>query len=95
LLIFAAVVQEGYAEFDHSGKDLVNGSPSQRRVVVQVTDELAAQGPDVIDVSLDRFRRQVRRSQVFQEGTANNCSPGGRSFSRPIHERGQPFKSRQ
>src|SRR5713226_1849871 len=25
----------------------------------------------------------------------SNCSPGGRSFSNPIHERGQPLRSRQ
>src|SRR5258708_17066507 len=27
--------------------------------------------------------------------SVTSCSPGGRSFSRPIHERGQLFRSRQ
>jgi hypothetical protein len=69
LLIFAAVVQEWSAEFDHLEKDLVHGPPSQRRIVVEIPDELAAQYPHVVDVFLDRLRRQIRLCQVFQERT--------------------------
>jgi hypothetical protein len=43
LLIFAAVVEKGSAEFDHLGEDLVHRPPSQRRVVVEIADELAAE----------------------------------------------------
>lgn len=45
----------GSSIFDHFGKHLVYGPPSQRRIVVEIADELAAQSPNVIDVFLDRL----------------------------------------
>jgi hypothetical protein len=50
LLIFPAVVWEGSAVFDHLGKDQVHRSLSQRRVVVEIADELAAEYPQVVNV---------------------------------------------
>ena len=41
----------------------------------------------------DRF--DAARYSRKGRNRATNCSPGGRSFSSPIHERGQPFRSRQ
>ena len=69
LLIFPAVVQKGSAVFDLLGKDLVHRPPSQRRVVVEIADELAAEHPHVVNVLLDGLGRQVRSCQVLQEGT--------------------------
>jgi hypothetical protein len=56
LLIFAAVIEQGSAIFDHPGKDPVHGFLSQRRIFVKVADELAAQCTHVVDVFLDRLR---------------------------------------
>jgi hypothetical protein len=69
LLIFAAVIQERSAEFDHLGKDLVHRPSSQSRVVVEMPNELASQGPHVADMFLDRIGRQIRRCQVLQKRT--------------------------
>ena len=55
LLMFPAVVQKGSAVFDHLGKDLVHRPSSQRRVVVEIADELAAEYPHVVNVFLDRL----------------------------------------
>ena len=55
LLIFTAVVEKGSAVFDHLRKDLVHRPPSQRRVVVEIADELAAEYPQVVNVFLDRL----------------------------------------
>ena len=57
LLIFAAVIQERSAVFNHLGKDLVHGPPSLRGVVVEVADALRAQCPQVVNVFLDRLWR--------------------------------------
>ena len=59
LLIFAAIIEERAAVFDHFQKVLFDRSLSQGQVVVQVADELPAQCPHVIDMFLDRLRRQV------------------------------------
>ena len=41
----------------------------------------------------DRF--DVAKCSRNGRNNVTSCSPGGRSFSRPIHERGQLFRSRQ
>src|SRR5882757_8362730 len=69
LLIFAAIIEERAAVFDHFEKVLFDRSLSQGLVVVQVADELPAQCPHIVDVHLDRLRRQIRRRQIFQERT--------------------------
>jgi hypothetical protein len=43
LLIFAAVVQERPVVFDHLEENLIHGFLPQRRVVVEIPNELAAQ----------------------------------------------------
>ena len=58
---------EAVRVLDHSEKGLVDGPLSHGRVVVDVADELSAQYPHVINVFLDRLRRQVRRCKVFEE----------------------------
>jgi len=70
---------------------------SLRRIVVEVADELPSQHPHVVDVFLDGFRRQIRRGQILEKGTEQSYQlPARRQiFSSPIHERGQPFRSRQ
>ena len=70
---------------------------SQRRVVMEVADELSAQRPDVIHVFLDGLRRKVRGRQAFEEGTEQDQQlfARGQIFFQPIHERGQPLRSRQ
>ena len=36
---------------------------------MEIANELAAQRPHIVDVFLDRLRRQIRRYQMFQERT--------------------------
>ena len=56
LLIFAAVIEKRSAIFDHVGKDPAHRLSSQNWVVVEVADELPAEGPHIVDVLLNRFR---------------------------------------
>jgi hypothetical protein len=95
------VVQERTAVLDHLEEDALNRLVSQRRIVVEVADELSTESPYVIDVLLDGPRRQIRRRQMFRkwleqcDQLVGRAAGGSRSFSSPIHDRGQPFKSRQ
>jgi len=59
LLIFAAVIEQRFAVLDHLAKNQLHGLLSQRRIAVKIADELPTQCPHVIDMSLDRLRRQV------------------------------------
>jgi hypothetical protein len=56
LLIFASVIKQWTAEFNHLPEDSVHGLPSLRRIVVKIADELPAQHPHIIDVFLNRLR---------------------------------------
>src|SRR5665213_21903 len=67
LLIFAAVIEQRSAVFDHLRKDSVHGFLSQGRIVMKIADELPAQRPHIIDVSLNRFRREFRCGERFKE----------------------------
>ena len=49
------LAQKWPAVFDHPGKDQVHRPSSQRGVVVEIADELAAEYPQVVNVFLDRL----------------------------------------
>ena len=54
LLVFPAVVDQRSAVLvDHIADELFRGDLSQGRVFVQVADDLSAENPQVVDVSLD------------------------------------------
>ena len=97
LLIFASVIEKRPAVLNHPAQDQIRGLLSQRRVVVEFPNELTTERPHVVDVFLNGLRRQVRRCQMFEERTkqGNQLLAGRQIFSSPIHERGQPFRSRQ
>ena len=57
LLIFAAVIEEGPAILNHLAENQLHWLLSQRRIAVEIADELPAQCPNVIDMLLDRLRR--------------------------------------
>jgi len=67
---------------DHFEKVLFNGPFSQRRVVVEVADELTTQCPHVIDVFLDGLWRYIRRGKIFEEraGTGPVTEEGSHWF---------------
>src|ERR1035438_846660 len=67
LLIFAAVIQERAALLEHFEKVLLDRPLSQGLIVVEVANELPAECPHIVDVFLNRLRRQVRGCQVFKE----------------------------
>src|SRR5438270_546591 len=91
LLMFPAVVQKGSAVFDHLGKDLVHRPSSQRRVVVEIADELAAEYPQVVNVPLDRLWRQIRCCQVRQKRTEQRHQLlAGRQIFLQAHPRTRP-----
>jgi thymidylate synthase ThyX len=62
-------MEERSAVLDHLEEDLLHRLLSQRRIAVEIADELPAQCPHVIDVFLDRLRRQIRRCQMLEERT--------------------------
>ena len=66
--------------------------PSQRRVFVQVADDLSAQQPEIIDVSANGLRGQTRRRQMFEEGpeAGHQCFARRQVFF-PSHPRARPF----
>ena len=56
LLVFPAVVdQRSAVVVDHFADELFGGELSQGRIFVQVADDLSAENPKVVDVSLDGF----------------------------------------
>ena len=67
LLLFTAVIEERAAILDHFEKLLVDRPLSQGWIVVEVANELPAECPHIVDVFLNRFRRQLRGCQVFKE----------------------------
>ena len=62
-------MEERPTVLDHREEDLLHWLLSQRRIAVEIADELPAQFPHVIDVFLNRLRRQIRRCQMFEERT--------------------------
>jgi hypothetical protein len=78
LLLFCAdaVDQRAALVVDYIEEDLFNVLLSQRRVLVQIPDNLSAQHPKMIDVLLNGLRRQIRGpNQVFQEGPEAGYQP--------------------
>jgi hypothetical protein len=63
----------------------MHGLLSQRRIVVEVPNELAARSPHVADVFPDRLRRQIRRYQMLEERTeqSNQLLAGQQIFIQP------------
>ena len=57
LILGVAVIKERAAVLDHREEDPVHGLLSQRRIVVEVANELASQRPHVVDMFLDGPRR--------------------------------------
>ena len=69
LLVFRAVVDQRAAVLvDHIAEKLWDSHLSQGRVVVQVTNNLSAQQPQVIDVSTDSLRGKTRGRQMREKG---------------------------
>ena len=98
LLLLRSVVDEGTAVFaDDMGQVAFDGSLSERRIVVQIADDLAAQEPDMIHVSLNGFGSEAGRGGDSRKGRKQTSRrwPGGRSSSSPIQERGHASRSRQ
>lgn len=70
---------------------------SQSRIFVQVADDLSTQQPEVVHVPANGPRSKTRCRQVLDEWpeASQQLLAGPQvSFSDPIHECGQPFRSR-
>jgi len=52
-------VKERGAALDHLEEDLLHWLLSQGSVAIEIADEFPAQRPNIIDVVLDRLRREV------------------------------------
>jgi hypothetical protein len=63
--------------------------------VVEVADERAAHMLSTCSWIVFGDRSEAARCSRKGRSKARSCSPGSRSFSSPIQERGQPFKFRQ
>ena len=57
LLIFAAVIKQWSAVLDHLEQNLLDRLLSQRRIAVEIADELPTERPHVVNVFLDGLRR--------------------------------------
>jgi hypothetical protein len=76
---------------DLLGENLLDAFSSQRRVFIQIPDDFSAQCPQVIDVLLNRFGRQIRGDQIFQEGPETSHQPLARwQVFFPPHPRTRP-----
>ena len=95
LLIFATVIEERAALLGHLEKVLFDRSLSQGLIVVEVANELPPSAHILSTCFSIVFgdRSEAARDSRNGRKQANNRSPGGRSFSSPIDERGQPFGS--
>ena len=68
LLVFPAVVDQGAAVLvDHIADQLFYGELSQRRIFVQVADDLSAEQPHIVDMVLDGPFRQAGFCEVKEE----------------------------
>jgi hypothetical protein len=61
------VIQKRPTVLDHLEEDALDRFLSQRKVAMKLADELSAESPRVVDVFLDRVRRQIRSCQMFEE----------------------------
>ena len=57
LLRFHGIDQRSTFVVDSLGENLPDAFPSQRRIFVQIANDLSSQRPQVVDVFLNRFRR--------------------------------------
>ena len=69
LLVFPAVVDQWAAILvDRLAEELFDWDLSQRRIFVEVADDLSAESPQVVDVLWDGSFRQAGPGEVKQEG---------------------------
>ena len=69
LLVFPAVMDQRAAVFvDHIADELFRGKLPERRVFVDVADDLPAEQPHIVDVVLDGSFRQAGPGKVKEEG---------------------------
>ena len=65
LLVFPAVVDQWAAVLvDHLAEELFDWDLSQRRIFVEVADDLSAESPQVVDVLLDGSFGQAGPGQM-------------------------------
>jgi len=91
------VIEQRAAVLDKVREEPLHGQFSERRGLVEIADDHSAQHPQIIDVLLNGFGRQIEEARCSRNGRkqVTSFSPAGRSFSHPIHERGQPSRSGQ
>ena len=59
LFVFPAIVDQCSAvRVDHHGDQTFRSDLPQRRIFIQVSDDLSSENPEVVDVSLDGLFRQ-------------------------------------
>jgi len=82
---------------DGAAKEPFRRLLSQRRVVVQVADDLPAQAPEIVHMLADGFGRKARCGQVLDERpqAGDQFFPRRQVLSNPIQQRGQFARSRQ
>src|ERR1019366_8279820 len=86
LLIFAAVIEERSTGFFRS-----EGSLWRSRMNSPPSTHILSTCFWIVFGDRSDAARCSRNGRI----RTSNCSPGGRSFSSPIHERGQPVRSLQ
>jgi hypothetical protein len=96
LFLFRAVVDQWAAVgMNRIAKKSLRSNFSQRRGVVQVANDFSSEHPEVVHVLVFGERLDEAKCSMNGRRQATSSSPGGRSFSSPIHERGQLSRSRQ
>jgi hypothetical protein len=97
LLIFAAVIEEGPAVLDHLAEDQLHWLFLREESLWRSRMNSPPNAHMLSTCFWIVFGDRSDAARCSRKGRnrASYCSPGGRSFSSPIHERGQPFRSRQ
>jgi len=70
LLLFRGAMVDERSTFvvKHGEEQLLEGTFAQSRILLQVSDELAAEGPEIIPVLVQGLARETEAEQVQQEG---------------------------
>jgi len=79
LLFLGCIVHERSAVRVHCfAREPLGGPLSQRRVVVEIADDLSAKRPEVVDVLVVDHALQVPHEKSAFSGGAEECAPVGR-----------------
>ena len=78
---------------DRLPEEPLSGKLAESLVIVQITDDLTAEAPEVVHVVANVFRERLDEAKcsMNRRKCGRSCSPGGRSCSIPIQDDTRDF----